>query len=102
MKCLPTMQARVARSENFQTNDERRMKMKKKYIPAFLFICAALLTIGFAVHLYFDYTLRYEYGSAPFALYVIERFAEYLILAIGCLITGIIMCKKKRSETNEK
>ena len=78
------------------------MNMKKKYIPTFLFICAALLTIGFAVHLYFDYTLHYEYGSAPFEVYVIERLVEYMILAIGCIVAGIIIQKKKRSEANEK
>ena len=76
--------------------------MKRKYLSVLLWICAALLTAGFAVHLYFDYTLRYEYGSAPFELYVIERFAEYMILAVGCFIAGILLRKKGKSETNEK
>lgn len=70
--------------------------MKKKYIPTFLLICSALLTIGFAVHLFFDYTLRYEYGSSPFVLYVIVRFAEYMLLAIGCFVGGMILRKKSK------
>lgn len=70
--------------------------MKKKFIPAFLFICSTLLTIGFAVRLYFDYTVHYEYGSAPFWLYMAIRFVEFMILAIGCFVAGIIMRKKAK------
>ena len=68
--------------------------MKKKFMPAFLFICSALLTIGFVARLYFDYTMHYEYGSAPFWLYVAVRFVEFMILAISCFVVGIIMRKK--------
>lgn len=68
--------------------------MNKKFIPAFLFVCSALLTIGFAVRLYFDYTIHYEYGSAPFWLYIAVRFGEFMLLAIGCLVGGIIIRKK--------
>ena len=68
--------------------------MKKKYLPLILFICAALLTAGFAIHLFFDYTLRYEFGSAPFWLYVAERFIEYMLLAIACFTAGMILRKR--------
>lgn len=77
--------------------------MKKKYIPTFLFVCSALLTIGFAVHLYFDYTLHYEFGSSPFWFYIIVRFVEYMILAVICFSCGIIIRNKaKKDEKNEK
>lgn len=74
--------------------------MKKKFIPAFLFVCSALLTIGFAASLNFDYTLHYAFGSAPFWLYMAVRFVEFMILAIGCFAAGIVMRKKEKE--NEK
>lgn len=76
--------------------------MKKKYLPVFLLICSALLSIGFAVHLYYDYTLHYEFGSAPFWLYIAVRFVEYMILAIGCFVVGIVIRKNaKKGEQDE-
>ena len=76
---------------------------KGKYVSAFLFICSVLLTVGFAVRLYFDYTLQYEFGSAPFWLYAAVRFCEYMLPAIGCLAVGIIVRKKaKEKEQNEE
>lgn len=76
--------------------------MKKKTIPVLLLLCAALLTTGFTVRLIFDYILHYQYGSAPFALYVIERFAEYMLPASGCFIAGMILRKKmKRGDEND-
>ncbi|MBO2515975.1 MAG: hypothetical protein CW338_01685 [Clostridiales bacterium] len=68
--------------------------MKKKFVSVFLMICAALFAAGFAAHLYFDYTLHYEYGSAPFRLYVIERFAEFTVPAIGCFAAGMLLRRK--------
>ena len=79
-------------------------KQNEKEIHAcFLFICSPLLTIGFVARLYFDYTMHYEYGSAPFWLYVAVRFVEFMILAIGCFVAGIIMRKKaKGNDRKEK
>ena len=75
--------------------------MKKKFYHTFLFVCSALLTIGFAVRLYYDYTLQYEFGSAPFWLYIAVRFVEFMLLAIGCFVAGIIIRKKaKENEQN--
>ncbi len=69
--------------------------MKKKWISAFLFLCAALLTVGFVVRLYCDYVFYYAYGSAPFYLYIAKRFICYLIPAIGCFAAAIILQKRK-------
>lgn len=75
--------------------------MKKNTISTFLFICAALLTVGFAVRLYCDYAISYAYGSAPFYLYVAERLISFMLPAAACLIAGFVVRKKMRSENEE-
>lgn len=72
--------------------------MKKKPISVLLFLCAVLLTAGFAAHLCFDYTLHYAYGSSPFWLYVTVRFIEFMIPAVVCLACGMMMKKKVKKE----
>lgn len=67
----------------------------KKVIPMILYSIAVLLTIGFAVSLYSDYTVYYPWGSAPFYVYVLGRFAEFMVAAIGCFLLGVVFRKKK-------
>lgn len=67
-----------------------------------MFVCSALLTIGFAAHLYLDCTLHYKYGSAPFWLYIAVRFVEFMILAISCFVAGIIMRKKANGNDHKE
>jgi len=69
----------------------------RKYIPTVLFVCSALLVIGFVLRLYFDYTLYYEFGSVPFWVYILERFVEYMLAAIGCLAVGAVLNRKRSS-----
>ncbi|MDO4815652.1 MAG: hypothetical protein Q4A83_03485 [Bacillota bacterium] len=68
--------------------------MKKEKYSLFLYITAALLVIGFAIRLGADYFYNYELGSSPFYLYIIERFAEFILPAIACIAAGHILKKK--------
>lgn len=68
--------------------------MKKDKYWLFLYIMAALLVVGFAIRLGADYYKNYEFGSSPFYLYVIERFAEFILPAIACFAAGHILKKK--------
>lgn len=68
--------------------------MKKEKYCLFLYIMSALLVVGFAIRLGADYFKNYEFGSSPFYLYVIERFAEFILPAIACFAVGRILKKK--------
>lgn len=68
----------------------------KKYIPALLFAVAAVLACCFAINLYLDYTCRYEYGSAPFSLYIAEGIVKYIFPAIAAIVVGILFRRTKK------
>lgn len=70
--------------------------MNKKILPTALYIITALLVIGFGVRLGVDYFKLYEFGSSPFYVYIIVRFAEFIIPAILCFVIGFILQKKER------
>lgn len=63
--------------------------------PVFMYIVSGLMGVAFIVQLAVDYFVRYEMGSAPFYLYVIERCVEYLLPAILFMVIGIIVKNKK-------
>lgn len=66
----------------------------KKRLPLVLFIAAALLTAGYIAALVYDYVTYYEFGSAPFWVYVLTEFIPFMIPAGVCLCIGIVLKKK--------
>lgn len=67
---------------------------KRSIISTLLFVAAAALAVCFGVLLWQDYTVHYQYGSAPFYLYVVERAVEFLIPSIVCIVVGGVIRKK--------
>ena len=68
--------------------------MKKKTVCSILFIAAALLVAAFAALLAADYFKYYEFGSAPFYVYILTRGIEFLLPGAVCFIAGIIIRRK--------
>ncbi|MCQ2418507.1 MAG: hypothetical protein MJ085_01860 [Clostridia bacterium] len=69
--------------------------MIKERIPLFLYILSAGFAVGFLIRLIADYLCDYEYGSAPFYVYVLVRFVEFIIPAIVSFIAARIVYKKQ-------
>lgn len=67
---------------------------KRSIISTLLFVIAAALVVCFGVFLWQDYTVHYQFGSAPFYLYVVERAVEFLIPSIVCIVVGGVIRKK--------
>lgn len=73
--------------------------MKKERFPLFLYIISVLLVFGFIICLSADYLYKYEFGSAPFYIYVLFRFAEFLIPAILIFVAArILKIKQNQSK----
>ena len=70
--------------------------MKKKTLCSILFTAAAVLAAAFAALLTVDFFKFYEFGSAPFYVYILTRGIEFLLPAAICLIAGIIIKKKQK------
>lgn len=68
---------------------------KRSIISSLLFVIAAALVVCFGVFLWQDYTAHYQYGSAPFYLYVAERAIEFLLPSIVCLVVGGFIRRKQ-------
>lgn len=60
--------------------------MNKKIIKKIFNILSILLLICFVGLLFRDYLVVYEFGSAPFYLYILERLIEFILPAIVCFV----------------
>lgn len=67
---------------------------KRSIISTLLFAASAVLAVCFGIFLWQDYTVHYQFGSAPFYLYVLERVVEFLLPSIVCLVVGGVIRKK--------
>ena len=59
-----------------------------KSMKSIFYMMAAMLVIAFPALLLRDYSLTYEFGSAPFYLYVGERLLELVVPAAILYIIG--------------
>lgn len=69
--------------------------MIKERIPMFLYFLSAGLVLGFIIRLIADYVCDYPYGSAPFYVYILVRFIEFIVPAILFFIAARIVYKKQ-------
>lgn len=72
------------------------MKIHKVY--KFLIFLSLMLILGFIIRLGADYFKNYKFGSAPFYVYVIERFVEFILPAIILFLVS----KKMKNNMNKK
>jgi len=68
--------------------------MKNIFIKI-LYLISLSLFILFFISLYRDYTYHYPYGSAPFYLYVVERFVMFIIPMFMTLFVTKILKRKE-------
>lgn len=69
-----------------------------KKISILLFAISGLLTVGFVIRLTADFICSYQFGSAPFYVYVVERGVEFLVPALLALIAALILHKRMKGK----
>ena len=77
--------------------------MKKSNIHKFLYVVAALLVLGFAIHTIVD-ACRYNsmLTSFPFYAFVIFHAIEYLVPSILVFLVGFLVKKKFSARGHDK
>ena len=69
----------------------------KKIVSLILFFASLLLVLGFIVLLNIDWITFYSMGnSAPFYVFILVRFLEFLLPSIILIIVGIVLLSKNK------